>query len=345
MFTFFQGRVKGVKEKEVSRITASSLLLLITFISPCQAETEVSGTIIFVQENDAFYNTDRHYTNGLKLTWIPGREASLPEWAVKLSRYIPWFPEPSKIQHGYSFGQSMFTPSNISVANPPEDERPYAGWLYSSIILGVEFDKQLDLLVLTLGIVGPLSLAEQSQNLIHKIIGNVKEPQGWDTQLGNEPGLVAAYQRYWRGLAAITISDFKLDLTPHIGAAIGNVYTYANTGFTLRFGRHLPNDYGPPRIEPGMPTSGDFTPASDVYGYLFSGIDVRAVAHNIFLDGNTFRDSRSVDKYPFVRDLQIGVVLNWQDIRFSYSFVSRTKEFRGQDENDNFGVFNVAFKF
>lgn len=65
----------------------------------------------------------------------------------------------------------------------------------------------------------------------------------------------------------------------------------------LRLGQRLPLDYGPPRIQPSLPGSGFFVPPQDRFGwYLFAGVEGRAVARNIFLDGNTFRDSRSVDK-------------------------------------------------
>jgi hypothetical protein len=42
---------------------------------------------------------------------------------------------------------------------------------------------------------------------------------------------------------------------------------------------------------------------------LFFGTQGRAVARNIFLDGNTFQNSRSVSKEPVVADLIIGAEL------------------------------------
>jgi hypothetical protein len=192
--------------------------------------------------------------------------------------------------------------------------------------------------------VGPASLAEQTQKVVHGII-DTDEPQGWDTQLGNEPGIVATYMRSWRGLASLALSGVKLDFTPHVGAALGNVFTYGNTGVTARFGMRLPKDYGPPRIQPGLPGVGDFSPASDFGWYLFAGIEGRAVGRNIFLDGNTFRESRSVDKIPLVGDLQFGFVADLKHIRLSYTHVLRTREFRTQDSNDAFGVLTLSVKF
>lgn len=310
---------------------------------PAAAEESYAGTLSFTLENDLFYDVDRHYTNGVRLIWVPEQQGAAPDWALKLSRLTPWFPAEGEIHHGYAVGQSMFTPGDITLENPPPGERPYAGWLYGTIGLGVESAGQLDQFWMTVGVVGPAAMAEHSQKFFHKAIATNK-PRGWETQLHNEPGLVATYQRSWRGLAASTLSGTQWDVTPHVGGALGNVYTYANAGLTVRYGPSLPDDYGPPRIQPGLPGSGDFSRATELGWYLFAGIEARAVARNIFLDGNSFRDSRSVDKKPLVGDLQFGLVLDWQDIRLSYTHVIRTREFTGQDSQDEFGSLTLSLK-
>jgi len=324
-----------------------TLLLAIESVSPSMAwaaKPPQGGTVGVVLENDVFHNTDRHYTNGLLVIWVPGRDAPTPGWVMKLARLMPWFPEQGDIRHGYAFGQSMFTPSGITMANPPLRDRPYAGWLYGTIELGVRSGRQFDRFGMTFGMVGPASLAGQTQKFFHKVFpGNY--PQGWETQLGNEPGIVATYQRSWRGVAASTLSGTRLDFTPHLGAALGNVFTYGNAGGTLRYGKRLPDGYGPPRIQPGLPGSGDFSPGSGFGWYLFAGIEGRAVGRNIFLDGNTFRDSRSVDKKRLVGDLQFGFVLDWSDVCLGYTHVLRTREFRTQGSNDGFGSLILSVKY
>lgn len=209
--------------------------------------------------------------------------------------------------------------------------------------MGVETGRQLDLLVLTLGVIGPASQAEQAQKFVHKITAS-PQPQGWDTQLKNELGILLTYQRSWRELATSTLAGLDLDLTPHTGGALGNVYTYANAGLTLRYGKSLPLDYGPPRIQPSVPGSGLFTPADNFGWYFFAGFEGRAVARNIFLDGNTFQSNRSVTKEPF-GDLQGGIVITWHGVRLSYTHVVRTREFKTQGANDQFGAFSVSMAF
>lgn len=325
-------------------LTILALLCATAALPASAADPERNGTISFILENDLFYDVDRHYTNGVGFIWTPAPSTPTPKWALAVARHVPWFPKDGQIRHGYAFGQSMFTPSDIKVANPPLSERPYAGWLYGTIGLGTVSGRQLDLLYMSIGMVGPASLAEQSQKFVHKVIG-ADQPQGWDTQLHNEPGIVLTYQRSWHSLAVEPSTGTRLDLTPHLGAAIGNVFTYANTGLTLRFGKRLPNDFGPPRIQPGLPGGADFSPVSDFGWYLFVGVEGRLVVRNIFLDGNTLRDSRSVDKVPLVGDLQYGVVFDWPAIRLSYTHVLRSREYRTQNGSDNFGALSLSVKF
>jgi hypothetical protein len=315
------------------------LLTLFAALPAFGAEQNTKTVVSLVIENDHFNNTDRHYTNGINLGWAPPA-GTAPEWILSIADRVPFFPEGGVIRHGYSFGQSTFTPSDLDLDDPPTDDRPYAGWLYGSISMESETNRQLDQLVLTLGMVGRAALAEFSQKALHKVRA-VSKPRGWDSQLGNEPGIVITYQRSWRPLAATTFAG-SFDLTPHAGAAIGNIFTYANSGLTLRFGRNLPPDYGPPRIQPALPASMTFTAADGFNWHLFAGVEGRAVARNIFLDGNTFRHSRSVDREFFVGDLQFGAVLNWRDLRLSYTQVLRSDEFKSQLKRHDFAAVNLT---
>lgn len=331
-----------------SAILAAGLLLSSGFYALAndviETEEAEDGTFTFVLENDLFFGLDRDYTNGVQLAWMSEPDKA-PVWALKAARLLPFFPDEGLVRSSYAIGQNMYTPNDISDPNPPLDQRPYAGWLYGAVGIVVETgEQQLDQLQLQFGVVGPSSLAEQSQEFIHKVIDSPK-PQGWDTQLKDEPGLVLTYQRSWRALVSEEIAGISVDVTPHVGGALGNIYTYANAGATLRFGWNLPNDYGPPRIQPGLPGSGFFEQTDDVGLYFFAGLDARAVAHNIFLDGNTFRDSRSVDKEPFVGDAQVGVALTLRSARLAFTHVFRSREYKGQSDPDEFGAISFSVPF
>ncbi len=307
-------------------------------------EPEDRGTFSLVVENDLFARTDRSYTSGVRASWVTAPQAT-PAWAVQLARAIPLFADWGAIRTEYAVQQAIFTPQNTALVVPDPLDRPYAGWLNASFGLIGETGSLLDQLSLSIGVVGPASLARQSQKLVHDIRG-IASPRGWDSQLRNEPTVQLLIQRSWRALAAYSFDGgYGLDLTPHVGAALGNVYTFANAGLTVRIGKDLRQDFGPPRVGPSVPGTGYFVPRADIGWYLFAGIEGRAVARNIFLDGNTFQDGPSVAKKPLVADLQAGTVLTYDAVRLSYTHVLRTKEFVTQRHPEQFGALTLSVRW
>lgn len=302
------------------------------------------GIFSFVLENDLFYDTDRRYTNGLRLSYLTPKGGE-PDWLRDAALDMPMFDRHSDIRVEFALGQSMYTASDKLQRHPPADDRPYAGWLYGSVGVVARTGNVLDQMLVSVGVVGPAALAHETQDFIHSIV-NSPEAQGWDSQLKNEPTLQFTYQRSWQSPEFRLPGGFAVDATPHAGAALGNVYVYANSGAMLRFGQNLPIDYGPPRVQPSLPGSGYFERAPGGFGwYLFAGVDGRAVARNIFLDGNTFADSRSVDKEPLVGDAQFGLAVVVDGVRLAYTHVLRTREYAGQDAGDQFGAFSVSVAF
>lgn len=306
-------------------------------------EISPEGVWTLLFENDFFYNSDNNYTSGIGLAWAAPPNTA-PDWALDSARRLPWFPAAGEVRHGYVLGQNVYTPQDVRLDDPPRDDRPYAGWLYWALGLGVDAGAVYDQVALTLGVVGPASMAEASQKAIHRIKG-AKATRGWDTQLNNEPGVVLSYQRDWRGAVTSGAAGLELDLTPHFGGALGNVHTFVNTGATARIGQRIANDFGPLRIAPNPPVSGYFAPSDAVTWYVFVGIDGRAVARNIFLDGNTFQDSRSVDKKPLVGELHTGAAIAWRALRVTYTHVRHTREFETQERGEQYGAISISVAY
>ena len=73
--------------------------------------------------------------------------------------------------------------------------------------------------------------------------------------------------------------------------------------------------------------------------------DGRAVARDITLDGNTFRDSHSIPKESFVLDYSLGIGLGGTGWQLTYSQASRSQEFKGQDGWQNFGSLSFSWFF
>lgn len=331
-------------------ICLSGVLLALALLPAVAAQAqsapkpEEKGTFSLVVENDLFTHTDRAYTSGVRASFVTA-PADTPEWAVQLARQLPLFASWGVVRSEYAVQQTIFTPRNTDLVVPDPKDRPYAGALSASFGLIGETGPLLDQLSISIGVVGPASLAQQAQRLVHDILGE-SSPRGWDHQLRNEPTLQLRYQRSWRALGAYSFDgDYGLDLTPHAGFALGNMYTFANAGATFRIGKDLQQDYGPPRVGPSVPGAGYFVPRTKFGWYLFAGVEARAVARNIFLDGNTFVDSPHVSKRPIVADLQGGLAITYDRVRLSYTQVWRSKEFYGQLSPEKFGAITASVRW
>jgi len=305
------------------------------------------GPIITLQvENDYFVSDDdSQYTHGMRLSYYSGAN-EVPGIVRNGVQYLPFFAEWGDLRSSFAIGQNMYTPDDLTATEVVEDDRPYAGWLHFDIGLTSDTQARRDLLELSLGVVGPASYAQQVQTEFHKVIG-AQVGEGWDNQLQNEPAVMLTYERQFRGYEPERFQGVEADAVPNWGFAVGNVYTYASTGIMFRLGSDLTQDYGPPLIQPSLPGSGYFERRgwNDVNWYVFGGVQGRAVAYNIFLDGNTFQNSHSVDKEIFVGAVQAGVVVTVGDIRLGFTQILQSPEFEGQDHPDNYGAITVSAGF
>jgi hypothetical protein len=326
------------------------------------------STITLQIENDYFTgpstNRDRHYSSGLRLNWLSPPVSGTPQWLnefTDISESVLGFLDSRQAgavrrRVGISVGQSIYTPEDKQATVPSPDDRPYAGWLYAGFSLQtIRYDTsktdpdpiRQDTWELAVGIIGPAALGRQTQNGFHALIGSPAS-NGWSHQLHNEPGVNLTYERRWRlGRMQLINEPFKLrfDMVPMAGFTVGNVNTYAAAGGMIRIGENLGNDFGPPRIRPSLPGSESIELESNFGWYVFAGINGEAVLRNITLDGNTFRDSPSVDKKPLVGDVTAGLALFIGNSRLAYTYVLRTKEFDGQKHADRYGAITFTHKF
>lgn len=314
-----------------------------------------NGFVTLQVENDLFANfanTDRHYTNGLQASWL-SEPRQFPGWMGPLTELpIPGRSSNLYTSHhraGVALGHVIFTPDDTDTRALVADDRPYAAWLHLTFSLQSVYKSDSNLAIqdqwkLDVGVVGPAALGEEVQNNWHVLIG-ADEAEGWDNQLRNELGVNLTLERAWRSdtFATPEVLGFETDFIPYGVLSVGNVQTYGGLGGTLRLGPSLPDDFGPPRIYPGIGGSEWFHADSSFDWYVFAGLEGRAVARDIFLDGNTFRDSHSVNKKHFVADAKLGLVTVIGRTRISFTHLYRTREFHGQDKPDQFGSITLGW--
>jgi len=319
-------------------------------------------TFSLMVENDTFFNGgDRYYTQGLQLRWTSPEvfeEKDSPAWTAIKSRLVPWdfagMGSDRRRRVHFGLGQNIYTPANINERRPIPQDRPYAGWSYASIggtsqdPIGGGFER-LDVYEADVGIVGPGAAAKWSQTEYHRGLG-INLPQGWGNQIDNEIGIVVFRERHWRTPELVpgrNEDDPKLlDVAPRLGVALGNVFTYAAAGATLRLGYNLPDDFGPTGIRPGLPGGGFSAPPREGFAlYAFAGGEQRAVLRNMFLDGGVIGSDPRVEKKPLVHDLYAGFAFQYATLKVTVAEVMRSPEFDGQTKRHQFGAISLSFRY
>jgi hypothetical protein len=247
----------------------------------------------------------------------------------------------------YGIGHKFFTPDDVTLSTLQEDDRPYAGWLFASLDIVNETDTTLadvrgrhyrNTVGLRAGIVGPSAQGDALQKFWHGVCG-CDEPQGWHLQLRDEPGLIFRIGHERKLLRRGTPGGFRFELIGSAEAAAGNIYTGAELGGTLRLGW---------RFNPGWSAISiddvaydDSRVVAPFGAFVFASATGRYVARDIFVDGNTWTHSHSVERRPFVTDQALGVGFHRGRLEVRAGFVRRSLQYETQPQPTRFG--SVAF--
>ena len=296
-----------------------------------------------VVENDLFAGRDGDYTNGLRVEYVApaGELTPVLDWLVEVQ---PLFdPSTRELRQGVAVSHQIYTAADITDANPPPDSHPYAGYLGVSAFGAARTETEERTLTLEIGLVGPSAGGDWVQSEWHALL-DATEPQGWDVQLEDEVvfEISADRVRRWRGPET---GGLDTDLIGHAGFSLGTLRTDVSAGATVRIGTGLEAGFLPPRIRPALGPSSAFSPPRALAGYVFAGVGVYAIGRDVFLDGNTFKESRSVDRHPVVADAQAGFVAFLGAHRVAFTYVMRTEQFSGQTRNNAFGAVSVSRPF
>jgi len=350
---------------------------------PCASEQTLrwrGGTVRL--ENDLFAGSDRNYTNGVALAMVSRdidgrlRPECLPRPLGLYARFIGWanpgfWDDAAAASAAQNvvirIGQAMYTPEDETRTDLIRNDRPYAGLLYAGLAWnrrvhprGAGYE-MLDTRELTLGVIGPWSLAEQSQNLVHNVRG-FDRFRGWDHQVRNEPAFQLAMERKFKRYAAGAIQPgWGSDLIGSYALRVGNIETAASAGLELRAGRNLPNDFGSYAIRPGSEnrppsaaadlrtTQPRSTGAPRAGAHVFANLEAKAVAWDFSLDGNLLRSSHHVSRRPWVAQAAVGISSQWlvagRGIRLALMRVWRTREFDEQLGRHAFGSIALSLEF
>lgn len=302
--------------------------------APVPATVDTSSVWTLQVENDSFSRlgrrqSDRYYTSGLRLGFTSA-PSLVPDPLKNLATTL-WGTGETRL--AFDITHQMYTPFSIRTRNPPLTERPYSALAMANFGLIQDGTTQTgydtrSTMILGLGIVGPFAGGKGVQNNFHELIGQ-RRALGWNTQLRTEPILQVTSERTWR-VPITSALGFETDALPTLTASVGNLRAYLGTGVAIRLGQGLQSDFGPAGLRHSR-TGGDYyRQVRPLAWYVFVGADGRAVARDLTLEGNTFVDSRSVRKAPFVGEFHGGLAVMAYGVRLTYTHRATTQEFRGQ---------------
>lgn len=203
-----------------------------------------SGNALFAQDNienhslkisfdNDFLNfrgdgTDRYFTNGIRIDYFFEKER------IKFPSSLLLKISNDKNLYSWGVAQYMFTPSRIDIADIQYGDRPYAGALVAiNSLKSFDYTNKLQVSSeIFIGVMGPMSLAEETQIWVHSLIHYIR-PEGWANQVPND--IIINYNI---GLEKeiIYLPD-KLLFSTNIETFNGTLYNAIGAGFMMKVGR------------------------------------------------------------------------------------------------------------
>lgn len=292
------------------------LTALFFIISPIISAQETPEKWISVTvDNDAFVGNDSGYSNGLFVSTFEiverkNKHIGNDFWVAPLMWSMP---RENFIMaaNAYSLGQSLNTPSDIKIENPSLLELPYSALLAASNSYITVTPDYADIATTTLGVVGPMALGEEVQSFVHGIIG-ANDPKGWDTQIKNE--VVFSFNR-GRSYRAWTTQSDNFDLLANGSVTVGTIESSVDVGAFIRYGNNLERSH-PTTL---LASSRISNPIAVDGWYVFLGSRIGYMLNNIAIDGNTFRDSRSIDYQRRYVSITTGFAYTWRDLSITFA--------------------------
>ena len=303
--------------------------------------------------NDAFFDEDNKISSSVAIHFHSKIAHSWEEfgnWGHKLDNVERHLGGTKDLYHRITFsvGQIIQTPDDLDRSDLIEDDVPYAGVLVGTINVYSFNANKFNGLQLVVGVVGPPSLAEQTQKAFHN-----KDPKGWTHQLHTEPILNLNFMVKRKLLKYRFSNEFSCDLDAGGYGDVGNLFTQASLVTDFRFGYNLPDGftYNPYPAGFNLNYKAELPRDNNKWSfYITLGISTSGFLRNLLFDGNTIRDSHSVDKKNFVAQFFGGIHLVKGKFALRFYVLVTTDDvdidcdYKGSD-NERFGTILLEWNF
>lgn len=318
------------------------LILFSTSLFSQEALWEKNKVNLYI-ENDLPSGTDDGYSSGVNFSLL----YQIHDENYFLYSLLGNNNEATDSYISFGLTNQIFTPTNIEESNLILNDRPYASWSYFETSIHKASKDELRSLSLQVGMVGPSSCGEQFQLTLHRMM-SFDKIKGWDNQLENELGINLKYVQKWR-YELDTYKGLESVIIPFASAELGNIAINAQGGFTSRIGWNLSKDFGISSLELGAdPSILTYSQKrnSNIWGFSFNFTAAgSAIARDIFLDGNTFSVSHSVEKENFVGHFGYGFSARYKDISLDFMETVSTKQFELEKNSHKVSSLVISYIF
>ena len=266
-----------------------------------------------VLENDSFTSAvnDKYYTNGMELFYRHLSNKSNDDVKKIIS---------------FKAGQYIYNPKWVKSDLIEDHNRPYAGYLFVEVGVNRFYrNENVWITNFQLGVVGPLSQAEDFQKIMHNTFGFGKI-YGWQFQIGNALGL--QYNTIFSKKIMSKFSTKKMDFHFNSKLDMGTVATGITVGSLVRislnnalFSIQNSNFYG-------ASLQRHKSKNNECYLFLLSKINYQI--YDATIQGSLFENnSPLVFKINPIRfKVETGIKYRFSSWNTSYSFLYTTNEIK-----------------
>ncbi len=288
------------------RLILLSLFLSTVFFSTAQNGRYLDREIQIEADNDAFTGNlylDQYYSQGSY-----GKYRVLDTLRTK------------KLIKSIGLNHRIYTPSNVSLTDVEQFDRPYAGHLTISGSLAFFDEKSATFYGLELGTMGKSSLAQPIQEGWHKTFG-FGAPEGWKYQINDSPIINGQFQ-YARVLAG----GKHIQLLSESNLAAGTAFTNVRQEVMLRVGKFFSvkesvlygSNVGHKKFKSEVTRE----------SILFVAFGPEYVFYNSTIEGNLIGEEsvHTEEIIPWVRQWRVGAMFAWSSFDFSMIAYFRSAE-------------------
>lgn len=288
----------------------------------------------FRSDNDSYlaYGQDRYYTNGLFITFRHAADQS--GLNTKLNKRI-WEIEA---------GQKIFNPISGQINDISRVDRPFAGYLYAGASMNWLYSSENNLkLSLQVGTIGPSSLAEKGQVLLHDVIG-FYEIKGWESQVRDEFGvnMTAEYNHLLH-----RSTSQKTDFTLTSNARLGNTFTGAGIGLLFRTGT-LNQLYNSASTASSISNNSKTEALNEKEFFFYAEPSLNYIAYDATIEGGLFSDNKGPITYgakPLVFSQKLGTTYSKKRWTADFFVIFKSREIKSNAKAHQYGSAALYYRF